>query len=134
MPTKGADPDELFARLATLSLAVHTLLECLLIAGVLTPTDLETMRNFGLQLATDLQGKDGVATQASGARVEAEVRRILGRHGRAIGHVKDALIKLQASPGTRFEPLAVRLLGQGRVGRDGIDVQLDADNTCEAAE
>jgi hypothetical protein len=42
---------------------------------VLTPTDLETMRNFGLQLATDLQGKDGVAIQASGARVEAEVRR-----------------------------------------------------------
>ena len=75
MPANGVDPDELFARLATVSLAVHALLQCLLLAGVLTPTDLETMRNFGLHLATDLQGKDGVPIQASGARLEAEVYR-----------------------------------------------------------
>jgi len=81
MPAKITDPDELFARLATVSLAVHALLDRLLIAGALTPTDLVAMRNIGLQLAADLQGEDGVAVQISGARVEAEVRRFWAAMG-----------------------------------------------------
>ena len=74
MPSRGSDPESMLARQTAISLAVQALIERLLVTGRLNPTDLVTMREFGLQLADGMRAESNSAMQVAGERVEAEVR------------------------------------------------------------
>lgn len=49
------DPERMAARLITVDLAVQALIERLLLAGTLDPSDLLAMRELGVQLAAELK-------------------------------------------------------------------------------
>lgn len=74
MASPGTDLEALLARHTAVSLAVQALIEHLLASGVLTPPDLLQLREFGLQVADDLQAYGATGAQVGGARLDAEIR------------------------------------------------------------
>ena len=74
MASPGTDLEALLARQGAVSLAVQALVEHLLASGVLTPPDLLQLREFGLQVADDLQAYGATGAQVGGARLDAEIR------------------------------------------------------------
>ena len=74
MRSAGSDPEALLTRLSAVSLAVQALIERLIQSGKLEPSDLVQMREFGLELADQMQAVGNSHVQVSGARVEDEVR------------------------------------------------------------
>ena len=74
MASPGIDPEMLLARHTAVSLAVQALIERLVLSGILTPSDLVQLREFGLQLADQLKQHGSSGAQVGGNRLDAEIR------------------------------------------------------------
>ena len=74
MGPPGTDPETMLARTTVVSLALQALVERLLMSGVLTPTDLEQMRLFGLELCADMNAHGSSGAQVGATRLEFEIR------------------------------------------------------------
>ena len=73
MASPGADLETMLARTTAVSLALQSLIERLLLAGVLDVRDLSGMQQLGLDLAADMRAHGATGAQIGADRLEREV-------------------------------------------------------------
>lgn len=78
MASPGADPERMLARLTVVSVALHGLLERLILSGTLDLADLGQIKQFAHELAIDLQAYGSTSAQVDGSLVAEEIDDFFG--------------------------------------------------------